>query len=85
MQTTVQNDTKIRIAKSGPVRTFGDYDKRKQMTDEELVAVFDRAWAAGLENAVANALPCEFEVAQARLKGRQPEFLNINQEQWQFQ
>ena len=84
MQITVQNDTKIRIAKSGPVRTFGDYDKRKQMTDEQLVEVCDHAWAAGLENAVARSLPCEFEVARARLKGRQQEFLNIHQEQRQF-
>lgn len=85
MQITVQNDTKIRIAKSGPVRTFGDYDKRKQMTDEQLVEVFDHAWAAGLERAVSSrSLPCDFEVARARLKGRQQEFLDINQEQRQF-
>jgi len=85
MQIVVQNDTKIRIAKSGPVRTFGDYDKRKHMSDEQLVEVFDRAWATGLEQAVSSrSLPCEFEVARARLKGRQQEFLNINQEQRQF-
>jgi len=78
MQITVQNDTKIRIAKSGPVRTFGDYDKRKQMTDEQLVEIFDHSWAAGLEQAVSSrSLPCDFEVARARLKGRQQEFLDI--------
>ena len=84
MQITVQMDTKIRIAKSGPVRTFGDYDKRKQMNGEELVALFDHAWATGLEGAMSRSLPCDFEVARARLKGRQQEFLDADEEQRQF-
>jgi hypothetical protein len=84
MKITVQMDTKIRIAKSGPVRTFGDYDKRKQMNGEELVTLFDHAWATGLERAMERSLPCEFEVARARLKGRQQEFLDADEEQRQF-
>lgn len=85
MQITVQRDTKIRIAKSGPVRTFGDYDKRQQMNGEQLVEVFDHAWAGSLESAILDhSLPCDFEVAQVRLRGRQQQFLDIKQEQRQF-
>ena len=85
MQLTVKNDTKIRIAKSGPVRTFGDYDQRKQMTDEQLIEVFDHAWSLGLERVLSSkSLPCDFEVARVRLKERQQEFLDIYQEQRQF-
>lgn len=84
MTICVERETKIRVSKSGPVRTFGDYDKRNRMTEEELVTVFDKAWAGGLEAAVAKSLPCEYEVAHARLKERQQEWLRSNEEQRQF-
>jgi hypothetical protein len=85
MTISVQRDTKIRTAKSGPVWTFGDYDKRKAMNDEQLVALFDRAWGAGLEHAVTHdSLPCDYEVARARLKDRQREFLRSDEEHRQF-
>ncbi len=85
MTISVQQDTKVRTAKSGPVRTFGDYDKRKAMDDQQLIALFDRAWSAGLEHAVTHdSLPCDYEVARARLKDRQREFLYRDQEHRQF-
>jgi hypothetical protein len=84
MNIVVQEDTKIRIAKSGPVRTFGDYDKRKQMDDPQLTELFDHAWATGLDEAVSRSLPCDLEVARIRLKGRQQEFLRVDEEQRQF-
>jgi hypothetical protein len=55
------------------------------MDDEQLVALFDRAWDAGLERAVAReSLLCEFEVARVRLKVEQRKFLNAKEEQRQF-
>lgn len=84
MDIEILPETKIRIARIGPVRTFGDYDARKAMTDTEISAVFDNAWEGGLHNAVARSLPCEYEVAHARLKGRQQEFLDSRDEQRQF-
>ncbi|HZZ81663.1 MAG TPA: hypothetical protein VFE62_24390 [Gemmataceae bacterium] len=85
MTIIVERETKIRTAKSGPVRTFGDYDKRRDMNDEQLVALFDRAWRAGLEHAIVHlSLPCDYNVASARLKERQREFLHSDEEHRQF-
>jgi hypothetical protein len=84
MKITVKGNTKILIAKSGPVRTFGDYDGRKKMQPEELVRLFDNAWASGLDAAIARSQPCELEVARGRLKGDQRNHLRSSEEQRQF-
>ena len=44
MTITIENVTKARIVKYGPVRTFGDYDKRQRMNEAEMISVFDQAW-----------------------------------------
>ena len=80
----IDEETKSRIARIGPVRTFGDYDSRKKLKDSELAKLFDEKWELGLRRAVENSLPCEFEVAQSRLQGKQTDFIDPNQEQRQF-
>jgi hypothetical protein len=84
MTIKIDNVTKARIVKYGPVRTFGDYDKRQRMGEEELVAVFDQAWAAGLQGAVGRSHPCTIEVARPKLKENFRAFLDPRQEQRQF-
>ncbi len=80
----VEDSTKARIARIGPVRTFGDFDSRNKLSNTQLVALFDEKWEAGLRQAVERSLPCEFDVAQTRLQGKQKEFVEPNQEQRQF-
>ena len=86
IKTTVRIDeeTKIRIAQFGPVRTFGDYDSRKKLTNSGLAALFDTQWGLGLSWAVEKSLPCELEVARSRLQGKQTDFIDARQEQRQF-
>jgi hypothetical protein len=84
MKIHIEEATKVRIARIGPVRTFGDYDSRKKLNDKELAALFDSKWELGLRQAVENSLPCEFDVAQSRLQGKQVDFIDPDQEQRQF-
>ncbi len=84
MTIKIENATKARIVKYGPVRTFGDHDKRQRMDEKDLVAVFDQAWASGLQGAVARSHPCTIEVARPKLKENFRSFLDPRQEQRQF-
>ncbi len=84
MKIRIEEETKTRIARIGPVRTFGDYDSRKKLNDTELAKLFDEKWGLGLKQAVENSLPCEFDVAQSRLQGKQKDFVYPDQEQRQF-
>lgn len=84
MRIRIEEETKARIARIGPVRTFGDYDSRKKLNDAELAKLFDEKWKLGLRQAVENSLPCEFDVAQSRLQGKQKDFVDPDQEQRQF-
>lgn len=84
MNIQIDEATKARIARIGPVRTFGDYDSRKKLNDTELATLFDTKWELGLRQAVENSLPCEFDVAQSRLQGKQTDFIDPDQEQRQF-
>lgn len=38
----VDDKTKIRIARGGPLRFSDDYDQRQEMSETELAALFDR-------------------------------------------
>lgn len=80
----IEESTKVRIARIGPVRTFGDFDSRKKLNSTQLATLFDEKWDAGLSQAIERSLPCEFDVAQSRLQGKQKEFVDPNQEQRQF-
>ena len=84
MKIHIEEMTKIRIARSGPVLTFGDYDSRTKLKEPELALLFDDRWEPGLRRAVEESLPCEFEVAKARLQGKQMDFIDPNQEHRQF-
>lgn len=81
---TVPASAKVRIARSGPNRLFGDFDKRMVADDEELISIFDKQWGAGLCHAVEHSLLCDFEAARIRLQGRQCGFVDADQEQRQF-
>ena len=81
---TIDDQTKIRIARIGPVRTFGDFDARQKLDESQLLALFNDKWEVGLERAVSNSLPCECEVAKSRLQGRQAEFIDPTQKIRQF-
>jgi hypothetical protein len=84
MTITIDNVTKARIVKYGPVRTFGDYDKRQRMNEGEMISVFDQAWNAGLHGVVSRSHPCTIEVARPKLKENFRSFLDPRQEQRQF-
>jgi hypothetical protein len=84
MRISIEEETKARIARIGPVRTFGNYDIRNKLNDTELAKLFDEKWELGLQQAVENSLPCEFDVAQSRLQGKQKEWVDPDQEQRQF-
>jgi hypothetical protein len=59
-------------------------DSRKKLNDAELAKLFDEKWELGLKQAVERSLPCEFDVARSRLQGKQPDFIDPDQEQRQF-
>jgi hypothetical protein len=84
MAINIDSVTKARIVKYGPVRTFGDYDKRQRMSEGEMIAVFDQAWDAGLQGAVNRSHPCTIDVARPKLKENFRSFLDPRQEQRQF-
>ena len=84
MQYVIRPETKVRIVRIGPVRTFGEYEKRQDMAESALVELFDGVWANGLESAVGRSLPCEYDAARSRLKGKQLDFLREHEEQRQF-
>lgn len=81
---SIDNATKALIARSGPQRTFGDFDARAKLDQPELIKLFDNVWNLGLHQAVKDSLPCEFEVAKTRLQGKQKNFVDPHQEQRQF-
>lgn len=84
MNIHISDETKVRITRIGPVRTFGDFESRQKLNEAELVILFDQKWKLGLGQAVNSSLPCEYEVVRSRLQGKQLNFVDKAQEHRQF-
>ncbi len=84
MRIEVRRETKVRVARIGPQRTFGDYESRQKQSDEEVVSLFDHQWDIGLRSAVERAHDCECEVARSRLQEKHLTYIDSDQEQKQF-
>lgn len=80
MTVNVDRDAKTRIARGGPVRLFGDWDRRRDMSEDGLAAVFDAAWSQGLEQAVQRGKSAEIDFVRSRLTEKQRPFLHSEAE-----
>jgi hypothetical protein len=85
MPIKVEDQHKIRIAKWGANKLFGDPDKRKnEMNDEQLIKLFDRVWNVTLEHAVLSADVCDANEAYERISAKERNFFDFEQEHRQF-
>lgn len=84
MAILVEDTAKIRIAKAGPNKLFGDYDKRQSMKDPELTSIFDRRWNSDLQPAIESAQVCAAEEAKRRLADNQIKYFDPDQEHRTF-
>lgn len=84
MNLTVADETRARLAKYGPNKLFGDYDKRQEMPVEQLVRVFNNAWNDSLAAAVQGSAPCRPEEARRRLSDKEARFFDESQEHREF-
>lgn len=80
----IEDPAKIRIAKAGPNKLFGDYDKRQSMEAAELTSVFDRRWNSDLKLAVEGAEICDAQEAKRRLADSQITYFDPTQEHRTF-
>ena len=84
MSIKVEEQQKIRFSKWGANKLFGDPDKRKEMSDEELMKLFDRVWTSTLENSITRATVCDPKDAYQRLNEKEKQFFDFEEEHRQF-
>lgn len=75
---------KVRIAKLGANKLFGDPDKRKEMIDNELINLFNEVWTGTLVSNITRAAKCDPNDAYKRLTEREKKFFAFEQEHRQF-
>lgn len=81
----IEDEQKIRIAKWGANKLFGDPDKRKlEMSNDDLVKLFDKVWEQTLQRAVTTADTCNSQEAFARLSDREKSYFDFDQKHRQF-
>jgi len=81
----VEEREKINIAKWGANKLFGDPDKRrKEMTDQELITLFDSVWEDRLRRAIVTASKCQSTEAIERLTPSQRNYFDHKNEHRQF-
>lgn len=81
----VERDQKIRIAKWGANKLFGDPDKRKnELSDEELIVLFDKVWKNSLNAAIDKAKECNSDEAYSRITEKEKLFFSFAQKHRQF-
>ncbi len=80
MAISVSDNTKVIIAKYGPNKLFGDWDERKKLSNEQLIALFDTAWQAELKHAVTAAIPCDAKSAYEKLAEKYRAYFDFEQE-----
>lgn len=85
MPIKIEDQHKIRIAKWGANKLFGDPDKRKnEMSDEQLIKLFDSVWDGILKSAVISADNCDSNEAYERISVKERNFFDFGQEHRQF-
>lgn len=78
MAITFDNDfTKQWLARRGPAKVFGkDVDARERLSDPDAVAWFDQIWDATLQQAVAQASPCDIDFVRSKVPHYAQKFIN---------
>ncbi len=82
---TVEDSTKVMVAKFGANKLFGvDYDERQKMINEQLTELFDRVGQGKIEQLVQGGKVCEYEEVARRLKENQKKYLDSQQKHRSF-
>jgi hypothetical protein len=82
---SVEDNDKVRIAKAGANKLFEvEYDTRQNMSDQELIELFDGIWPTKIERLILNAEVCEPEEARRRLPDKFHSFIDPQQEHRSF-
>lgn len=89
MEIIVEPLTKCRLAKSSysiPNRLFKEEEaeKRKSLTDEELIKIFDEVWIKYLKNAMEISDPCDLMGVRNKLHKKCQDYIDKNQEHRNF-
>ena len=81
----VDSQDKIRIAKSGANKLFEvDYDVRQNMSDQQLIELFDQVWQRGLERRVLKAEVIPSDEVNRRLLDKYHNFVDFDQQHRSF-
>lgn len=89
MKINTDNRTKVRLAQSqyaipNKLLEAEETERRKQMTDDELVKLFDRIWESDLKASVETAEPCDLNFVRSKLKQKSQHFVDNSQEHRAF-
>jgi hypothetical protein len=89
MQIIVEDSVKARLAKASysiPNKLLQEEEaaKRKSMTDEELIRIFDLVWIKYLNSAVETSDNCEIMEVRKKLPKRYEYYIDDNQEHRTF-
>ncbi|HAZ46510.1 MAG TPA: hypothetical protein DDW76_01920 [Cyanobacteria bacterium UBA11369] len=81
----VEDQDKVRFAKFGANKLFEvEYDTRQNMSDQQLIELFDRLWLTKIERLVLNGEVCEAEEVDRRLLDKFHSFIDPQQEHRSF-
>lgn len=85
MTIRANDQTKVRIAISGPNKLFGiSFEDRKKMPTEDLVKLFDRVWREFLEREIIEATQWAARDAYERLLPSNQAFFDFQQSHFAF-
>jgi len=86
MEIQIDNDTKVRIAKYGPNRLFGDYKERQILEEKALTQRFDEVWRKQLGAAINQATPSQAnkKSLKMQLTPAESQYFDDSQEHYQF-
>lgn len=89
MQINADNRTKVRLAQSqyafpNKLLRAEEAERRKQMSDDELVKLFERIWESYLKPAVETAESCDVHFVRSKLKEKSQSFVDNSQEHRAF-
>ena len=86
MAIQVDNSVKIRLAKWGPNKLFGDEvdARQKTMGPDKLISLFDNVWESVLKVAVETAEIVNAADARERLNDNEKRFFDFNQDHREF-
>lgn len=78
----VPNDNlKVRLAKWGSSKIFGDFQKRQAMDSKKLVKLFDEVWEEKLKNAISQSTPSDAKLSYSKLTHREKLFFEFENQQ----